>query len=102
MFSSDDESDSEDILDLINLINAQTVRRRFWVHPRWLKKWKTGGAFNVMRELQLYPDRFQYYYRMSQECFYKIFELIKEDLQKKHTHWREPVSPEERLLITLR
>ena len=65
MFTSTD--DDEDALDLINTVNIQVPKRKFWVHRMWLKKWETGGAFNVMRELNLYPDRFQNYYRMSQE-----------------------------------
>ncbi|CAH2010344.1 unnamed protein product [Acanthoscelides obtectus] len=55
-----------------------------------------------MQELNIYPERFQSFYQMSSQCFYKILALVRVDLKKKSTNWREPVSPEERLLITLR
>lgn len=98
MDSSDE--DDEDMLDVLYLANLQK-QRRFWVHPLWLKKGKTG-TFDVMRELNLYPERFQNFYRMSRECFFEVMALIKDDITKKSTNFREPVCPEERLLITLR
>ncbi|CAH1957899.1 unnamed protein product [Acanthoscelides obtectus] len=55
-----------------------------------------------MRELNTYPERFQNFYRMSRECFYNVLALVKEGLEKRSTNFREPICPEERLLITLR
>lgn len=95
----DDESD-EDVLDLVVLANLNK-QRQFWVHPLWLESEKSG-MFNIMRELDMYPKRFQNFYRMSHECFYKVLSLVKNRLLRKTTKWREPVCPEERLLITLR
>nr|CAH7728911.1 unnamed protein product [Callosobruchus chinensis] len=39
---------------------------------------------------------------MSRECFYNVLALVKDGLEKRSTNWREPICPEERLLITLR
>lgn len=94
------EEDDEDMLDLVFLANLQK-KRRFWVHPLWLRKGE-NGTFDVMRELNLYPERFQNFYRMSHECFFKVLALVKDDITKKTTNWRVPICPEERLLITLR
>lgn len=101
MFSDDDEDDLDMLNLVINVANMQR-ERRYWIHPLWLDKGKSSGAFNVMRELNMYPERFQSFYRMSIDCFYRILTLVRDDLTKKNTNWREPVSPEERLLITLR
>jgi hypothetical protein len=42
------------------------------------------------------------YFRMPSECFDEILSLIKEDITKKDTNYREAISAEERLAITLR
>ncbi|CAK1600108.1 unnamed protein product [Parnassius mnemosyne] len=39
---------------------------------------------------------------MCTKCFDYILDLIKNDIQKQHTNWREPIGPEERLVVTLR
>ncbi|KAG8317452.1 hypothetical protein J6590_026601, partial [Homalodisca vitripennis] len=61
MESSDE--DDQDMLDVVFVANLQK-KRRFWVHPLWLSK-RDSGTFVVMRELNLYPQRFQNFYRMS-------------------------------------
>lgn len=46
--------------------------------------------------------RFYIYYRMTFKCFDELLELIKNDIQKEHTDYREPIVPVERLSIALR
>ncbi|KAJ8944583.1 hypothetical protein NQ314_009454 [Rhamnusium bicolor] len=77
-------------------------QRRYWVHPLWLKKNKKYGTFNATKELNLYPERFKSFYRMSKECFNLLLDKVKDAITKKNTNWRVPVNAEERLLITLR
>lgn len=47
-----------------------------------------------METLYEYPDRFRTVYKMA-------LSKVGERLQKQVTHWRKPISPKERLLITL-
>jgi uncharacterized protein (DUF608 family) len=94
-------SDDGDALALVQLANIEK-QRRFCVHPLWLKKGRKCGIFDVMRELNMYPDRFQNFYGMSHQCFYTVLHKLKDSLKKKTTNWRQPICPEERVLITLR
>ena len=84
---SNDESD-EDVLDLVVLTNLNS-QRKFWVHPLWLQKCKSG-TFDVMRELEMYPDRFQTFYRMSYECFYGVLDLVRDGLTSIVVQPRKP------------
>ncbi|CAH2011589.1 unnamed protein product [Acanthoscelides obtectus] len=93
-------SDDEDALALLQLINVQR-HRRYWVHPVWRMS-QEHRYFKMMEKLCEYPDRFPTVYKMSLECFHIVLSKVRHGLQKKHTNWREPICPEERLLITLR
>ncbi|KAG5878092.1 hypothetical protein JTB14_017844 [Gonioctena quinquepunctata] len=68
-------SSDEDKEDVVYLANMQ-IERRFWVHPLWLKKGKTGGTFDVLRELNTYPEGFQNFFSMSHACFHKILSPV--------------------------
>jgi hypothetical protein len=72
-------SDDDDALALVQLANIKK-QRRFWVHPLWLKKGREYGIFDVMKELNMYPDRFQNFYRMSHQCFYTVLHKVKDSL----------------------
>ena len=54
-----------------------------------------------MPELRKDEKHFYIYFRMPSECFNEIFSLI-EDITKMDTNYREAISAEERLAITLR
>lgn len=55
-----------------------------------------------MPQLQKDPKRFYIYFRMTNACFEEILSFISEDIRKRDTNYRESISPEERLAITLR
>ncbi|CAH1993203.1 unnamed protein product [Acanthoscelides obtectus] len=55
-----------------------------------------------MPQLRLDEQRFYVYFRMTQECFDEILNLVKDEIRKSDTNYREAISPEERLAITLR
>ena len=55
-----------------------------------------------MPELRRDEKRFYIYFRMPSECFDEILSLVKEDITKMDTNYREAISAEERLAITLR
>jgi len=54
-----------------------------------------------MPELRQDEIRFYMYFRTPSECFDEILSLIKEDITKMDTNYREAIS-EKRLAITLR
>ena len=63
-----------------------------------------NGAFNLLiKELEKEdPDFYFDYFMMYPEQFKIIHNLIKPHIQIKKTNWRQPMSTEERLVVTLR
>lgn len=55
-----------------------------------------------MPKLRADPKRFYIYFRMARECFDEVLDWINPKMIKMSTIFREPISPEERLAITLR
>ena len=77
-------------------------KKRKWVHEINLERKDFGESHTLMPELRQDEKRFYIYFRMPSECFDEILSLIKEDITKKDTNYREAISAEERLAITLR
>ena len=76
----------------------QQVRRMLWVHP--INEMRTEkGEFYV-----LYPDLRHFFnmYRMSVPKFDALLKKVAPKLQKKWTIMWEPLSLEQKLIITLR
>ena len=73
-----------------------------WVHEINVECKDFGKFHTLMPELQQYEKRFYIYFRMPNECFDEILSLTKEDITKMDTNYREAISAEERLAITLR
>ena len=63
-------SEDEDLLAVVNLINMNQnyPKRRYWIHPFYKKRQRNSG-FSVFKELNIYPERFQAFYRMKKETF---------------------------------
>jgi hypothetical protein len=127
MFSSSDEEEALLFLVLEDEENSRFVfpsdrcsrsyivffrdmQKRFFFFRRKKKKLvheinverKDFGEFHtLMPELGQDEKRFYSYFRMPSECFDQILSLIKEDITKMDTNYREAViSAEERLAIT--
>ena len=77
-------------------------KKRKWVHEINVERKDFGEFHTLMPELRQDEKRFYIYFRMSSECFDEILSLIKEDITKMDTNYREAISAEERLAITLR
>ncbi|CAI6358956.1 unnamed protein product [Macrosiphum euphorbiae] len=97
-------SSDEDMLMilLVNNMNKNKKKRKYWVHPFIKNNANTLGTFSVTKELAMYPEKFKNFYRMSQESFNVLSDMVRTKLQKKDTNFRLSISVEERLLITLR
>jgi len=65
-----------------------------------------GPEFRIFSHL--YPDlledeeKFNGFFRMNIEQFYRLSQLVAEDIRKQNTNYRRAILPEERLAICLR
>lgn len=67
------------------------------------KKRKEEGEFHKLYpELRKDANRFYTYFRMDCESFDEILNLIRNDITKEQTTFREPIGTTERLAVTLR
>ena len=76
-------------------------RRTMWVHPFNQQRPRKSEFINLYKDIRQYPDKFFRMYRMYPNQFDYLLDLLRENLEKKTTNYREPVSAECRLVITL-
>ena len=83
------------------MYDLNTIHRDYWVHPINVER-PSKGEFNThYADLQHYEDCFFEFYRMSTSQFDYILERIAPLIRKQNTNFRESVSPEEKLVITI-
>ena len=78
------------------------TKRRFWVRDIYLNRPTLGAYGTLFKELHADREYFFRYIRMSPDRFQHLLSLVAEDIIKDTTNCRVPVSPEERLALTLR
>ena len=83
------------------LWRKKRIRRRWWVHPLNADRFAKSEFFNLYHDFREYDERFFRMYRMHVNQFDHLLGVVREDLEKMTTRYREPISPEERLVITL-
>ena len=76
--------------------------RRFAVHPINKLRHIHGEYHHLMPPLLNDPERFVQYFRMKHQTFYDLLQHCAADLKEKSTNFCRAVSPEERLVVTLR
>lgn len=95
-----EEEEEEDlVLDLL-LSERQNKREN-----RMFSKRRLEGAYQLTIEKRLFGDeqKFREYFRLSRELFYVVLQHIREDITKNpYNRQRNPISPEEKLSLTLR
>lgn len=102
---SDSSSDSDSPSALLKwwLLLSKKGHRRWNVHPVNKERIERGEFYHLYRQLKNYPDRYFDYLRMTQSTFRYILELIEPKIVKVYTNvHKQPISAEERLVITLR
>ena len=75
--------------------------RSVWIHlinNLWFEK---SEFFMLYHGLRKYEDHFFGWYRMSTKKFDELLGIVENALQKKCMKFREPISPEEQLVITI-
>ncbi|XP_046862866.1 protein ANTAGONIST OF LIKE HETEROCHROMATIN PROTEIN 1-like isoform X2 [Xenia sp. Carnegie-2017] len=77
-------------------------KKRFWIEDILKRRKELGEYHRLIQEMRLNdPESFYQYFRMTPSRFDLLLGLVGPYL-KKNSLYREPVSPEERLAVTLR
>ena len=81
----------------------QPTPRRMWVKNWVAKRKRLQPLVTLFRDLQVEPDNedLRSFIRMDYDTFQQLVRRLSPRIEKKHTHFREPISVETRLLITL-
>lgn len=85
-----------------SLLRRRRRRRRTeWVNEIYLKREELGEFHHIWEDLKSDNKRFYSYLRMTKETFKYILDNVKFNLTK-FSNFRRTISPEERLVVTLR
>ncbi|CAN7945782.1 unnamed protein product, partial [Ixodes pacificus] len=80
----------------------QQRRRRWWVRPFLLDREEHGQACRLAAELRAHDEEyFRNYIRMPPSTFDTLLD-VRDKIRKTNTNWRKAITPEQRLIVTLR
>ncbi|XP_069839531.1 uncharacterized protein [Dendropsophus ebraccatus] len=77
-------------------------RRRYWVHPIVSQRYRKGHFHTLYTDLRRYPEKFFNFCRMSISSYDHLLTHLRIGLTHQDTDMRRCISPEERLMVTLR
>ena len=83
------------------LVQINYTVSRIWIHPVNNLRFEKSEFYGLYRDYREYEDKFFNWYRMSIQQFDELLRMIARRLRKKNTNFRESVSAEEQLCITL-
>ena len=89
-------------LSKVQILLLNSVQRRQWVHPYNLDVHERGEFFITYPDLRKYSKKFFRTYRMSVHQFDNLLHLLPPVIKKNDNNYRESISAEERLVITVR
>ncbi|KAF0715374.1 DDE Tnp4 domain-containing protein, partial [Aphis craccivora] len=75
---------------------------KYWVHPINHDREELNQFDTFYTNLRLYSDKFFEYYRMSKTSFDELLEKLRPYITKENTQFRNSISAEQQLTITLR
>jgi len=90
------------IAESFGYLNSPRREREFWVHPFNKSREENERFKKFYLDIRQYPQKFFEYYRMSIQSFDELLENVRPHITKKITPFRNPVSAEERLTLTIR
>ena len=93
-------SDDEDVCVLWWWLKNKKKKRKYWIHPLLADKKHT--CYQLAKEFDGDPEKFQNFYRMSEPVFQQFLELVGPHIKKKDTNYRMALRGEEKLIITLK
>ena len=76
--------------------------REIWIHPLNEDRIEKREFYNLYPDLRHYRAKFFQFYQMSVEKFDFLLTKLAPRLRKKSTNLRQPISPEQMLVLTLR
>ena len=80
----------------------QIVDRKHWVHPINKNRENYGEFQHLFKALKQDEARFKSYFRMSISTFEYVLELVRDNIAKQNTAFRDAIGADERLALTLR
>jgi len=90
------------VADSYGYLNSPRREKEFWVHPFNKNREEKERFINFYTDIRKYPQKFFEYYRMSITSFDELLEQLRPHITKKITTFRNPISAEERLTLTIR
>lgn len=96
-------SSSDDDLIALDSVCTKLKRKRVGIHSLNRERITYGEYYHLFQNLKHDNERFFQYIRMTQETFKYILEKVKYRLTKNWCNLhKQPIRPEERLVLTLR
>ena len=83
------------------LMKTRKKKKRVWA-KQWLLNRVNNSHVNLMHQLSLEPTDWRNYMRMDEPTYFHLMELVTPLIKKQDTHFRQAISPHERLSATLR
>jgi hypothetical protein len=78
-------------------------KRKYWIDPLFRNRHVNSDYITVFKVLKYGSDKkFFNYVRMSKKSFSELLRLLESVVQRRDTRFRNSISAEERLVITLR
>lgn len=77
-------------------------QRNHWIHPILHDRFTHGCFVTLYPNLRKHDHKFFNYFRMSIASFDELMDIVKDDLEAREDSIRDSISPEEKLVITLR
>ena len=93
------------LLKSLNQIENKNGRKkkRFWVRKLYAERLQKGEFHLLVRDLRLHDHEYFFkYFRMSPTVFEELLSCLSPIIVKQRTAMRDPISPSERLAVTLR
>ena len=91
------------LLVMLDKVENEDTGRRFWVRKIFQERKKYGLYHILTDELRLFDKEYFFrFVRMTPQRFEHLLSLVGPHLQRTTTKMREPISPAERLVLTLR
>ena len=92
----------DDLLFVSPAVKEMFFPSRPEVHPMNANRHVYGEYHRTFQEIRQYEERFYRYMRMKTETFDYILSEVQEVLTKQRTNFKDPIGPEQKLVITLR
>ena len=86
---------------LMALELQKNISKLYWVHPLNDDRAERGEFYILYKDLHEYPDRFFDMYRMKPQQFDYLLNLVRTELTRRGCNYRQPLTAEERLVVTL-